>query len=229
MLLGRVKLQLVAFLLLSTGVAGNLFFLQPHAFGSRADDERRMAGVAPIAFGDNTGSIARADVAIRPGGGATIDALPTFEIPQRTAEMTRAVQRELQVRGYETGGADGVVGMMTRAAIMGYEQDHGMVLTGRPSQELLKRIVLGGGTSAKPIGSKGQSAEARDVIRTVQTSLAKLGYKPGRFDGQLSPETARAIREFEVDQALPESGRVSGPLVVRLARLVSAGRVAAAP
>jgi peptidoglycan hydrolase-like protein with peptidoglycan-binding domain len=104
-----------------------------------------------------------------------------------------------------------------------------MAMTGRPSQELLKRIVLGGSGRTKPIGSKGQSAEARDVIRTVQTSLVKLGYRPGSIDGQLTPETAGAIREFEVDQTLTESGRVSGPLVVRLARLVSEGRVAAGP
>ncbi len=214
--LGRVKLQLAAFLLLSTGVAANVFFLQPRAAG---DDERRMASAAPIAFGENTGSIAR-------GGDVQIDPLPTVEIPQRTADVTRAVQRELALRGYETGAADGVVGLMTRAAIMGFEYDHGMVMTGAPSQELLKRIVLGGGSAATPIGSKGQSPEARDVIHTVQTSLTKLGYRPGRIDGELSPQTARAIREFEVDQTLSETGRVSGPLVVRLARLVNADRVA---
>jgi len=224
MLSGRVKLQLAAFLLMSTGVAGNLFFLQPHAVGSRAEDERRMAGATLMAFAEDTGSIGRGETAA--GGSLTIDPLPTVEIPQRTAEVTRAVQRELQMRGYETGVADGVVGLMTRAAIMAFEYDHGMVMTGRPSQELLKRIVLGGTGRTKPIGSKGQSAEARDVIRTVQTSLVKLGYRPGRIDGQLTPDTAGAIREFEVDQTLTESGRVSGPLVVRLARLASEGRVA---
>ena len=61
------------------------------------------------------------------------------------------------------------------------------------------------------------------MISSVQTSLAKLGYRPGHADGELTPETARAIREFEVDQALPESGRVSGPLVARLARLSARG------
>jgi peptidoglycan hydrolase-like protein with peptidoglycan-binding domain len=228
MLSGRVKLQLAAFLLLSTGVAGNLFLLQPDARGSRADDARRMASAAPIMFGD-TGSITRGEDATHQGTGVKIDPLSTVEIPQRTADVTRAVQRELQVRGYETGSADGVVGLMTRAAIMGFEHDHGLVLTGHPSQELLKRIVLGGGTPAVPIGSEGQNPAAQDVIRTVQTSLAKLGYRPGRVDGRLSPDTARAIREFEVDQALPQSGRVSGPLVVRLARLVGAGRVASGP
>ncbi len=217
MLSGRVKLQLVAFLLLSGGVAANLFFLQPHA--RRGQNLGRMASVEPIGFGD-TGSIGRADAVER------VD-LTQIAIPKDADDVTRAVQRELQARGYETGGSDGVAGLMTRAAIMGFEYDHGMALTGRPSQDLLKRILLGSSDAAsKPIGSTGQSPEARDVIRNVQTSLAKLGYKPGRIDGRLTPETARAIREFETDQALPESGRVSGPLVARLARLVTDGHVA---
>jgi peptidoglycan hydrolase-like protein with peptidoglycan-binding domain len=67
------------------------------------------------------------------------------------------------------------------------------------------------------------------VIRSVQRSLAKLGYKAGAANGKLTPETARAIRAFEADQALPETGRISGPLLARLGRLASDGRVAAAP
>ena len=64
------------------------------------------------------------------------------------------------------------------------------------------------------------------MIRSVQRSLAKLRYKPGPANGRLTPETARAIRAFEGDQALPETGRVSGPLISRLARLSGDGRVA---
>jgi peptidoglycan hydrolase-like protein with peptidoglycan-binding domain len=213
MLSGRVKLQLVAFLLLSTGVAGNLFFLQPHA--RRGAGEDRMASASPFGFGD-TGSIGH------PYEAARVDPAATINIPQDAGDVTRAVQRELQVRGYETGGADGVAGPMTRAAIMGFEYDHAMPLSGRPTQALLKRILLGNSDApSKPIGSKGQSTEAEAMIRTVQMSLGKLGYEAGRVDGQLTPETMRAIREFEVDQALPESGRISGPLVARLARLVT--------
>jgi peptidoglycan hydrolase-like protein with peptidoglycan-binding domain len=187
----------------------------------------RIASASPTGFGD-TGSIARAGIDRQPGviiPPAAIQTTSSF--PEDAADVTRAVQRELQIRGYETGGVDGVAGVMTRAAIMGFEHDHGMVLTGRPSQALLRRILLGGGeVRAKRIGSEGQTAEARDVIRSVQKSLSRLGYKPGRIDGRLTPETARAIREFEVDQALPDSGRVSGPLVARLARLVSPGSIA---
>jgi peptidoglycan hydrolase-like protein with peptidoglycan-binding domain len=225
MLSSRVKLQLIAFFLLSGGVAGNLFLLQPQMRGSR-NDGRHVASADPIGFGD-TGSIERTTLEPVHAPAPGTASISTIEIPRDAADVTRAIQRELEVRGYETGGADGVVGSMTRAAIMGFEYDHGMVLTGRTSQELLKQILLGGGSArTKPIGSRGQSAEAREVIRSAQTSLAKLGYKPGHADGELTPETARAIREFEVDQALPESGRVSGPLVARLARLVSEGQIA---
>ena len=53
--------------------------------------------------------------------------------------------------------------------------------------------------------------------------------KAGTANGRMTPETARAIRAFEGDQALAETGRVSGPLISRLARLSGDGRVAAAP
>jgi peptidoglycan hydrolase-like protein with peptidoglycan-binding domain len=180
-----------------------------------------MADAASVSLVD-TGSISR-----KPGRSITVTPLAPIKVPHDTGDVTRAVQRELQIRGYETGVADGVPGLMTRAAIMGFEYDHALPLTGQPSQELLKRILLGGGDrSSKRVGSNGQSAQAQSVIQSVQTSLAKLGYKPGPSKGRLTPETARAIREFEVDQALPESGRVSGPLVVRLARLAGEGRIA---
>jgi peptidoglycan hydrolase-like protein with peptidoglycan-binding domain len=227
MLSGRVKLQLIAFFLLSGGVAGNLLLLQPNLRASRdSASGRQMASTQATGFGD-TGSIERSS--LEPVGTRTpaMAETATIELPRDAADVTRAIQRELNVRGYETGAADGIAGTLTRAAIMSFEYDHGMVLTGRSSQDLLRRILLSTTTHATPIRSKGQSAEARDMILSVQSSLAKLGYRPGRLDGQLTPETMRAIRAFEVDQALPESGRVSAPLVARIARLESKGRIAA--
>jgi peptidoglycan hydrolase-like protein with peptidoglycan-binding domain len=223
MLPGRVKFQLVAFVLLSGGVAANLFLLQPHARGpgGQASGESRMADSESVSLVD-TGSISR-----EPGRDVIVTPLAPIKVPHDASDVTRAVQRELQIRGYETGAADGVPGVMTRAAIMGFEYDHGLALTGQPSQDLLKRILLGGGERAsKRVGSRGQSAQAQSVIGSVQTSLARLGYKPGPINGRLTPETARAIREFEVDQALPESGRISGPLVARLTRLAGEGKIA---
>jgi peptidoglycan hydrolase-like protein with peptidoglycan-binding domain len=231
----RMKLQLFAFVLLSGGVAANLFLLQPGrghttARAPQSAGDSLFASIADPSIGD-TGSIGRqSGIKVPPlGSSANISAgtLAAADIPQDIREVTRAVQRELRIRGYETGAADGVPSQMTQAAIMGFEFDHQLPLTGRPSQELLKSILLGGDSgTGKGTAQPSQSAEAEAVIRSVQTSLARLGYKPGRITGRLSSDTARAIREFEVDQALPESGRVSGPLVARLARLTDEGAVA---
>ena len=120
------------------------------------------------------------------------------------------MQRELQIRGYETGARDGVAGVMTRGAILAFEHDHGLPLTARPSQELLKAIVLGEGGKASGKSAKAETAEAQDVIRSVQRSLAKLGYKAGSANGRMTPETARAIRASRAIRRCPRRGACRG-------------------
>jgi peptidoglycan hydrolase-like protein with peptidoglycan-binding domain len=229
MLRGRVKLQFAAFFLLSGGLAANLLLLQPWlreetAARAASPSDTWLADAQLAGFGD-TGSITRADAPLSNGKTSAPNVIEAFTKPDA---LTGAVQRELKIRGYETGSADGTTSLMTRAAIMGFEYDHALPMTGKPSQRLLKAIILGdGGRTARPLGSNGQSGEAAEVIRSVQASLQKAGYRPGRATGKLTPETMRAIRAFEADQALPETGRVSGPLVSRLARVSGDGTLAA--
>jgi peptidoglycan hydrolase-like protein with peptidoglycan-binding domain len=237
-----MKLQFAAFFLLSGGLVANLLLLQPllreeSATRAAAGGDTWLADAQLAGFGD-TGSITRADTppaTAKPNAQDVIEAFtkPATKasgavLPADATEVTRAVQRELQIRGYGTGGADGAPSLMTRAAIMGFEYDHALPMTGRPSQRLLKAIILGDGArTARPVGSNGQSSEAAEVIRSVQSSLVTAGYRPGRATGKLTPETMRAIRAFEADQALPETGRVSGPLVSRLARVSGDRKIAA--
>ena len=237
MLPTRVTLQLLAFLVLAGGVVANVFFMQssgrgPASAAVSASEAWNIAAIEAAEFGD-TGSINHGGkVPAAPLKGLDLATLGAGSAPTKStsqAEVTRAVQRELQIRGYATGATDGVAGVMTRAAIMAYEHDHGLALTAQPSQELLKSIILGEGGKPGARSAKPGTAEAQDVVRSVQRSLAKLGYKAGAANGKLTPETARAIRAFEGDQALPETGRISGPLLARLGRLASDGRVAAAP
>jgi peptidoglycan hydrolase-like protein with peptidoglycan-binding domain len=237
MLPNRVTVQLLAFLTLAGGVAANVFFMQSSGRGVvtaqvSASDAWNIAAIEAAEFGD-TGSIGHpAREPISPKKGLDLSALGAAGASAKSTsqtEVTRAVQRELQIRGYETGARDGVAGVMTRGAILAFEHDHGLPLTARPSQELLKAIILGEGGKRGAKSAKPETAEAQDVIRSVQRSLLKLGYKAGSANGRMTPETARAIRAFEGDQALNETGRISGPLISRLARLSGDGRVAAAP
>ena len=169
------------------------------------------AGVPSAASGDGGPRASQPAMAHR------LDAEPVTPVTQLTV---RAVQRELTERGYDPGPADGHIGLLTQAAIMAYEHDQGLVLTGEPSERLLRRIILGGSRDDDDIRlnkfKDGETAER--LIKGVQKALASLKYAPGQVDGTLSEETSRAIREFEMDQGLVPSGRVSGRLIVRLAR-----------
>lgn len=51
-----------------------------------------------------------------------------------------ALQQRLTARGFDTGGADGVIGPNTRAAIRAYQASAGLPATGTPSQDLLRRL-----------------------------------------------------------------------------------------
>jgi peptidoglycan hydrolase-like protein with peptidoglycan-binding domain len=135
-------------------------------------------------------------------------------------QTIRAIQRELALKGYDPGPADGNLGMMTTAAIMAFEHDEGLNLTGEPSERLLRHIILG--RAAEDAGADAASQRPAEtvtrLVRAVQQGLATLNYAPGMADGSLSEETVRAIREFEMDQGLVPTGRISGRLIVRLSR-----------
>ena len=51
-----------------------------------------------------------------------------------------ALQRGLTSRGFDTQGADGVIGPNTESAIRAYQASAGLAVTGTPSQELLIRL-----------------------------------------------------------------------------------------
>lgn len=138
------------------------------------------------------------------------------------------VQAALATLGYRPGAADGSLPAQTRAAIMAYEYDHGLPLTARADDVQLARLL---GLSAPPGGgveSAGhpETDEARAVIAEVQRALASIGYEPGGADGTLTSATTRAIRNYEIDNRLPETGRVSGRLVGALSDRAKPGRLA---
>ncbi len=139
-------------------------------------------------------------------------------------DLVRVIQRELANRQYALGPADGVPGLMTRAAILAFEFDHGHPLTAEPSQGLLKAILIGAPGAATDAG-RAPGEKARQLIATVQASLAALGYAGAGNDGRLGEATRRAIREFEMDRGLPRSGRVSPLLIQELAKAARKGRM----
>lgn len=57
-----------------------------------------------------------------------------------TIDDRRALQRRLTAAGFDTGGADGVIGQRTRDAIAAYQRAAGLPVDGEPSLALLARL-----------------------------------------------------------------------------------------
>ncbi|MBS0241703.1 MAG: peptidoglycan-binding protein [Proteobacteria bacterium] len=153
-------------------------------------------------------------------GSVSLTALPGANPAEARLANVRAVQQELQRRGYEPGPASGSPTLVTRAAVMAYEFDQGLPLTADPSPEVLAHLRHGTSAPGAAIGLDGDAprplGEAENVIRAVQQALGKLGYLTTPADGMNNDETVRAIREFEMDQGLIPTGRISGPLVAKV-------------
>ncbi len=236
--MGReTRIGLLTFAVLSVGVAFNLFFLQGRRVQTtvetaailRPDDLQAAARVpdaaAPVAQDpatpDGVVTITPPQPAVRP--------LPVAVAPPASisrADVVRVIQKGLSAQGYEPGTPDGITGLMTRAAIMAYEADNGLALTAEPSEELMRRIENGAAALPRKGAPDVKTLEAATLVRNVGQWLAAIGYPVGKNETSMSKALVRAIRDYEASQKMPETGRISAPLVARLAR-AGQGRSAA--
>lgn len=54
--------------------------------------------------------------------------------------LVKQIQSDLAEAGYDPGPIDGVMGPKTKSAIRRYQQEHGLLIDGRPSEELALHI-----------------------------------------------------------------------------------------
>jgi peptidoglycan hydrolase-like protein with peptidoglycan-binding domain len=219
----QAQVALLSFVLLAGGVVYNALYMQGDAGAKRAaelspgwtqDGSRRAQAPAsgkPAPQADATKRTAQS----KPGKADVV----TGALPEEVgADTVRAIQRKLAEHGFGPVPSDGVVRPVTRAAIMAYEHDNSLPLTGEASDALLKRLVFGAPATADVTGAREvRSSHAETVVKQVQRLLTANGYRPGPIDGRLSPETVIAIRAFEKAQGMtPPKGRVSAEVLLRL-------------
>lgn len=194
----QARLILLAFVGVSAAITYNALF--------------RQAGPHPAPYAKET-----VQPQSKPRSQSVRASAPALSSP--AADTVRAVQRELAQRGYEPGPVDGVAGAQTRAAIMAYQHDKGLPVTGAASGALLEHVVLG--QSAARL-DEAVPEETTRLIKAVQQTLAELGYGPGPVDGIMGAATRRAIENFERERGLPVTGRISGRLVGEMVRITGA-------
>jgi len=218
----RLRLFLVAFVGLATAISANALYFQeapqfagntirtaPSQKQARAsgDDEATAATAAlpkPVRAAETPG----------PRQGATATQSDSLRASERSRpqssvskKVVRGIQRELARHGYEPGEIPGTLDIRTRLAIVAYQFDQGMAITGQPSEDLLKSLIFGaaGGIGEpKPLERfEGRPA----IIAEIQDLLAKLGYGAASH-GRIDERTRKAIRKFESDRDLEPSGRL---------------------
>lgn len=196
------RILFLAFLVLTGSIVYNALYLQ-----------RGGHGVS----GGPVGVQARADQSMT---AAVRTDLPPMDAGSGESRLVvRAVQRELAARGYDVGQVDGELSDRTRAAISSFQKKEGLAVTGVPSDGLLRQILLG--DSVAPAVTTGSIAatdrlgaeKAPETVMSVQQALADLGYAPGPIDGAWGENTARAVKAFQRDRKLKETGTVTSELL----------------
>lgn len=131
-------------------------------------------------------------------------------LPEQQPELSLVLlaQRELASMGLYDGVVDGLAGADTRDAVRKYQALNGLAVTGVVTRPVLDHIQF-----ARRLSDAGNTSIA---VHQVQSALAKLGYSPGKIDGQLGEQTRIAIRTFEADRGWPVTGEVSEELLQEL-------------
>lgn len=218
----QARIALSTFVLLAAGIVYNALYMQSDVAAARiAGEATRPAPVSPRTAAQppartRTTQGTKRTALLKPDS-ATANDTPENLPDEAGADTIRAIQRELNQRGFGPLASDGIMRLVTRAAIMSYEHDNRLPYTAEATEGLLTRLVLGASAINPPSGvGEVQSPHAEATIRQVQRMLAAGGYRPGPADGRLRVETAAAIRAFEQDQGLAPKGRISADVVVRL-------------
>ena len=140
--------------------------------------------------------------------------LPERDESESSTVLIAAIQRELALRGFDPGPADGLRHPATVEAIRAYQGEFGLDVTGAPSQLLLDHLTMTRSIGQAVAAPDGMAR--KELVLRVQRRLMELGYWPGEINGILTERTREAIGEFERENAMTVTGDLSHNLVMRL-------------
>lgn len=230
----RIRLFIVAFLGLATAISVNALYFQEApqlaAGGSReALPETPALNPEQDNSGTATAALPKSALGASDPVGATVQALqnrlkPADAWPVRqppapepvSERVVQGIQRELARRGYDPGEANGRVDIETRSAIIAYEFDEGMPLTGQPSEAIFKSLLFRLGEAIGVERAEERFERRRALVTEVQDMLARMGYGAPARDGRLDDRTRQAIEKFESDRKLVASGRLTPRVLLEM-------------
>lgn len=145
-----------------------------------------------------------------------------------------SAQQALKQAGYYDGPVDGLVGPMTRSAVMAFQRNEGREATGEINAALVAAIrpapapvprpdpigQLASGVTQVASQSAAPAAPVEaprdEQVAAVQDALARSAYGQLTPDGIYGPATRDAVMRFQRDHALPVTGEIDDSLIVEL-------------
>ena len=129
------------------------------------------------------------------------------------------LQQALKAGGYDPGGADGVFGAKTAAAVRAFQQARGLTVDGivgaQSRQTIAAMLEVSQYAGAlSPTGPILRPDDRGEAVREIQAVLKSAGYDPGPVDGVYGPKTVAAVEEFQRKVGIGVDGKV-GPVTRR--------------
>ena len=126
-------------------------------------------------------------------------------------EVTK-LQKRLSELGYYTGEVDGAYGPGTQAAVLLFQQQHGLDsdgVAGEKTREMLysqnAQTFIPTPAPTQTPSSLSKGAEG-DAVAEMQERLKELGFYDGECDGDFGPGTQTAVRLFQSQHGLAVDG-----------------------
>ncbi len=119
------------------------------------------------------------------------------------SERAQELQKKLYELGYFNFVCNGLFGQDTHDALVAFQHDYNLPETGILSPDtanMLSKALLD-----EPIR---QSSDYSDRAKELQEKLSLLGYLNSACDGLFGPKTVKAVKAFQLDHNLPETGVV---------------------
>jgi peptidoglycan hydrolase-like protein with peptidoglycan-binding domain len=148
---------------------------------------------------------------------ATTTVAPTSTTtPEQGAAVAAAVmelQRVMTDLGYYSGPIDGVYGDATTAGVKAMQKNLGVTVDGLYGPETHQAL-------------KAKSNEkATDIVKAIQTALAKYGYYSGPIDGNYGDATTTAVKKLQMDLGVTVDGRFGPETAAAFNQAVATGKI----
>ncbi|MDX1658996.1 MAG: N-acetylmuramoyl-L-alanine amidase [Nitriliruptorales bacterium] len=130
------------------------------------------------------------------------------------------VQRRLEDLGLDLGDdAPGVFGSGTHQAVRVFQQRRGLTADGVVGEDTWRSLVEAGWQLGDRHLYQAGTFLRGDDIRELQRRLNRLGFDAGHVDGVFGPDTADAVRDFQLNVGLKVDGIAGRDTIEVLRRL----------